>query len=209
MKRDPPALFFRERSEWRAWLRTHHDRQAEAWVAHLKKDSRRQGVPYEDGVEEALCFGWIDGLTRPFDVDFFLQRYTPRKENSIWSESNRERVARLIRKRRMTAGGLSKVEAAKANGQWQAAAQRQDPAWIPPELRAALARRAGALKAFQELPQSIRQMHAYGFSSAKRPETKAKRAQAAIDEALNRMKKRSALRPAAPRSRRGLKHKPT
>jgi len=209
MNRDRPALFFRDRSEWRAWLRAQHDRETEAWVAHLKKGSGRQGMPYEDGVEEALCFGWIDGLTRAFDADFFLQRYTPRKPNSIWSESNKERVARLIRQRRMTAAGLRKVEAAKANGQWEAAAQRQDPAWIPPELRAALARRAGALKAFQELPPSVRQMHAYGFSSAKRPETKAKRAQAAIDEALTRMKTRSALRSASPKSRRGLKTKPT
>lgn len=202
------VLFFDNRRGWRAWLRSNHNRETEAWVAHLKKGSRRQGLPYEDGVEEALCYGWIDGLTRSRDADYFLQRYTPRKPGSIWSESNKARVESLIRRGRMTAAGMQKVDAAKANGQWDAAAQREDPAWIPPGLRAALVRRAGALQAFRALPPSIRQMHSHAFSSAKRPETQARRAQAAIDEALKRMKARAALRPSSPRARRGSKTKP-
>jgi uncharacterized protein YdeI (YjbR/CyaY-like superfamily) len=201
-------MFFEDRREWRAWLRSHHSRETEAWVAHLKKGSGRRGLPYEDGVEEALCYGWIDGLTRSRDADYFLQRYTPRKPGSLWSESNKARVERLLRRGRMTAAGMRKVEAAKANGQWDAAAQREDPAWIPPGLRAALVRRAGALDAFQALPPSIRQMHSHAFASAKRPETQARRAQAAIDEALDRMKARAALRPSSPHSRRGSKAKP-
>ncbi len=201
-------MFFDDRRGWRAWLRSHHNHETEAWVAHLKKGSRRQGMPYEDGVEEALCYGWIDGLTRSRDADYFLQRYTPRKPGSIWSESNKGRVQELIRRGRMTAAGMRKVEAAKANGQWDAAARREDPAWIPPGLRAALVRRAGALDAFRALPPSIRQMHSHAFASAKRPETRARRAQAAIDEALKRSKARAALRPTSPRSRRGSKTKP-
>jgi uncharacterized protein YdeI (YjbR/CyaY-like superfamily) len=208
IKRQRPALFFGNRAEWRAWLRSHHERETEAWVAHVKKGSRRQGLPYEEGVEEGLCYGWIDGLTRSLDADYFLQRYTPRKPGSIWSESNKARVENLIRQGRMTAAGMRKVDAAKANGQWDAAAQREDPAWIPPGLRAALVRRAGALEAFRALPPSVRQMHAYAFSAAKRPETRARRAQAAIDEALTRKKPRAAPRPASPRSRRGPRAKP-
>jgi uncharacterized protein YdeI (YjbR/CyaY-like superfamily) len=208
IERERPVLFFANRAEWRAWLRAHHEGEAEAWVAHLKKASRRQGLPYEEGVEEALCYGWIDGLTHSLDADYFMQRYTPRKPNSLWSESNKARVAELIRRRRMTAAGLRMVEAAKANGQWDAAAQRQDPSWIPEGLRSALARRTGALEAFRSLPPSVRQMHAYGFSIAKRPETRARRAQAAIDEALARMKKVSAVRRTLPRPRRNTKSTP-
>ncbi len=203
------VLFFAHRAEWRAWLRSHHDREAEAWVAQLKKGSRRRGLPYEEGVEEALCYGWIDGLTHSLDADYFMQRYTPRKPNSLWSESNKARVEMLIRRRRMTAAGLRKVEAAKANGQWDAAAQRQDPSWIPEGLRSALARRPGALEAFRSLPPSVRQMHAYSFSIAKRAETRARRAQAAIDAALARMKKAPAHRRNSPRPRRNIKSKPT
>ena len=202
-------MFFGDRAEWRAWLRSHHQRESEAWVAHLKKGSRRLGLPYEAGVEEALCYGWIDGLTRSFDADYFLQRYTPRKLKSVWSESNKARAETLIRRRRMTAAGMRMVEAARANGQWDAAAQRQDPSWIPPGLRSALARQPGALKAFRALPPSVRQMHAYAFSIAKRPETKARRAQTAIDEALTRMKSVAAHRRISPRSRRKIKPKAT
>jgi uncharacterized protein YdeI (YjbR/CyaY-like superfamily) len=206
-ERKRPVLFFANRAEWRAWLRAHHDGEAEAWVAHLKKASRRQGLPYEEGVEEALCYGWIDGLTHSLDADYFMQRYTPRKPNSLWSESNKARVEKLIRRRRMTAAGLRMVEAAKSNGQWDAAAQRQDPSWIPEGLRSALARRTGALEAFRSLPPSVRQMHAYAFSIAKRPETQTRRAQAAIDEALNRRKARTGLRETSQDSRRRPKTK--
>ena len=122
--------------------------------------------------------------------------------------SNKARVEKLIHRGRMTTAGIQKVEAAKANGQWDAAAQREDPAWIPPGLRAALVRRAGALDAFRALPPSVRQMHSHAFSSAKRPETRARRAQAAIDEALNRAKTRTGLRHTSQGSRRRAKTRP-
>jgi uncharacterized protein YdeI (YjbR/CyaY-like superfamily) len=179
-------MLFRNRSEWRAWLRLHHEREAEAWVAHVKKDSHRQGLPYEEGVEEALCFGWIDGQSRALDADFFLQRYTPRKPSSTWSESNKARVERLIRRRRMTRAGMRPVEAAKADGRWQAASQRQDPDWIPEALQVALARKPGALEAYRSLPPSQRQMHGYAVETAKRPETRDRRIRTAIGDAQAR-----------------------
>jgi len=184
------GLFFPDRSAWRAWLRTHHARETEAWVAHVKKGSRRQGLAYEQGVQEALCYGWIDGLTRSLDADYFLQRYTPRKPDSLWSESNKARVEELIRQRRMTRTGLRQVEAAKADGRWQASAQRHDPGWIPEELRIALTREPGALEAFRSLPPSQRQMHGYSIESARRPETRARRIKAAIEFALQRQQAR-------------------
>ncbi len=159
-------------------------------MAHVKKGSRRKGLAYEEGVEEALCFGWIDGLTHALDADFFLQRYTPRKPGSLWSESNTARVQKLIRQRRMTRAGMRHVEAAQADGRWQAATQRQDPSWIPEALQAALALQPGALEAFRALPLSQRQMHGYAVESAKRPETRAKRIQAAIAAAVHRLRSR-------------------
>jgi uncharacterized protein YdeI (YjbR/CyaY-like superfamily) len=179
-------MFFRNRSEWRAWLRLHHDRETEAWVAHVKKGSPRQGLSYNEGVEEALCYGWIDGLTRALDADFFLQRYTPRKLNSVWSESNKARVEELTRRHRMTRAGLRQVEAAQADGRWQAASQRQDPDWIPAALQAALARKPGAMEAYLSLPPSQRQMHGHAVETAKRPDTRERRIQAAMDAALHR-----------------------
>jgi uncharacterized protein YdeI (YjbR/CyaY-like superfamily) len=188
-----PGLFFRNRSEWRAWLRLHHDCESEAWVAHVKKGSTRRGLSYDEGVDEALCYGWIDGLTRSLDADFFLQRYTPRNLDSVWSERNKARVEKLIRQRRMTRAGLRQVEAAQADGRWQAAARRQDPDWIPEALKAALAQQPGALEAYLSLPPSLRQMHGYAIETAKRPETKERRIRAAINDAIRRQ--RASARP--------------
>lgn len=179
-------LYFRDRAAWRAWLRAHHARRTEAWVAHVKKGSRRRGLAYEQGVEEALCFGWIDGLTHALDADFFVQRYTPRKPRSLWSASNVARVERLVRQRRMTRAGMVHVEAARADGRWRAAGLRQDPEWIPDELRTALSRRPGALEAFRALPPSTRRTHGFLVESARRPETRARRIEAAIEVALKR-----------------------
>jgi uncharacterized protein YdeI (YjbR/CyaY-like superfamily) len=184
----PPGLFFRNRADWRAWLRLHHDRETEVWVAQVKKASSRRGLSYEDGVQEALCFGWIDGLTHSLDKDYFLQRYTPRKPNSVWSESNKARAEKLIRQRRMTLSGLRQVRAAQADGRWQDASRREDPNWIPEALHAALARKPGALDAYRSLPASLRRAHGHAVETAKRPETREKRIQAAIDAALRRQR---------------------
>lgn len=197
-----PGLFFRSRSEWRAWLRLRHDRETEAWVAHAKKGSQRRGLTYSEGVEEALCFGWIDGLTHSHDADFFLQRYTPRKPDSVWSESNKARVQELIRQRRMTRAGLRQVEAAQADGRWQDASRSEDPDWIPEALLVALRRTPGALDAYRCLPPSQREMYGHTVETARRPETRLKRIEAAIQAALDHQKAhRSAARPSRRRAR--------
>jgi uncharacterized protein YdeI (YjbR/CyaY-like superfamily) len=146
----------------------------------------RKGLRYEEGVEEALCFGWIDGLVHALDDDYFLQRYSPRKPRSVWSESNKGRVERLIRQRKMTRAGMIHVEAAQADGRWQAAAVRRDPDWIPEALLIALRQTPGALDAYRSLPPSQREMYGHSVEIAKRPETRHKRIQAAIEAALRR-----------------------
>jgi uncharacterized protein YdeI (YjbR/CyaY-like superfamily) len=195
------GLFFRNRSEWREWLRSHHARETEVWVAHLKKGSQRKGLLYSEGVEEALCYGWIDGLTRSLDADFFLQRYTPRKPESVWSENNKARVERLIRARRMTRAGMRHVETAKADGRWQAATERRNPDWIPEPLLAALTRTPGALGAYRSLPPSQREMYGHAIDIAKRPETREKRIRAAIEAAFHRQQSAPSARRQASKSR--------
>ena len=194
------ALFFRDRAAWRAWLRANHARRAEAWVAHVKKGSPRKGLTYEEGVEEALCFGWIDGLMHARDEDYFLQRYSPRKPRSVWSESNKVRVERLIRQRKMTRAGMIHVELAQADGRWQAVAVRRDPDWIPETLLVALRQTQGALDAYRSLPPSQREMYGHAVETAKKPETRAKRIRAAIEAAFRRQQVRRSPRRRTPPS---------
>lgn len=186
------GLFSRHPSEWRAWLRAHHGREAEAWLAHVKKGSGKPGLRYEEGVEEALCFGWIDGLTRSLDADFFLQRDTPGKPGSVWAESNKARVEELDRQRKMTRAGLRPIEAAQDDGRWQDAARRRSPDWIPKALFAALRRTPGALDAYRTLPPSQREMYGHAVETAKRPETREKRIRAAIEAAFHRQHEQAA-----------------
>jgi uncharacterized protein YdeI (YjbR/CyaY-like superfamily) len=112
------ALGFASRDEWEAWLAERHADEREAWVKIVKKGARVPGVSYEDAVETALCYGWIDGLARSLDEDFYAQRFTPRRPRSGWSRSNRDRVARLIEAGRMQPAGLAEVERAQAEGRW-------------------------------------------------------------------------------------------
>ncbi len=92
--------------EWRRWLAQHHEEKKEIWLIYYKKTSRKTGITYEESVEEALCFGWIDGAIKGIDGDTYAGRFTPRRAKSPWSESNRVRVARLLRDGKMTEAGL-------------------------------------------------------------------------------------------------------
>ena len=101
------TLYVPDRAAWREWLAENHVTVPEIWLLYAKKSSGKPGVAYSDAVEEALCFGWIDGLAKKFDADFSAQRFTPRRVKSNWSELNKERVRRLIIAGQMTAAGLA------------------------------------------------------------------------------------------------------
>ena len=100
------TLLITTREEWRDWLAQHHDSYREIWLIYYKKTSGKTGISYEEAVEEALCFGWIDGAIKGIDKETYAGRFTPRRAKSPWSDSNRERVARLLRDGRMTEAGL-------------------------------------------------------------------------------------------------------
>jgi uncharacterized protein YdeI (YjbR/CyaY-like superfamily) len=180
MKETPKRQCFQGRKNWRAWLAAHHATAQEIWLVIHKKHAAKAGLTYVEALEEALCFGWIDGILKRIDDEKHTIRFTPRRKNSIWSEPNRKRVAKLIQEGRMTEAGLAKIEEAKANGQWEKAAVREDVTLVPPELTAALAGNARARENFEKLAPSYRKQFIYWIGTAKRDQTREKRIKTAI-----------------------------
>jgi uncharacterized protein YdeI (YjbR/CyaY-like superfamily) len=144
------------------------------WLRFAKKASGLPTVSYDDAVEEALCFGWIDGRMRPADATFYLQLFTPRKAKSAWAQSNKTRVVRLIEAGLMTPAGLAAIEAAKACGSWDALTAAESLK-VPPELRKAINANARAKQHWPAFSESRRKQFLYYLASAKRPDTREQR----------------------------------
>jgi uncharacterized protein YdeI (YjbR/CyaY-like superfamily) len=152
---DPRTIkSFRSEAAFEAWLRANHARETELWLKIHKKGSGLPTVTNAQAVDVALCWGWIDGLRKSFDGHSFLQRFTPRRARSVWSQINREHVDRLIATGRMTPHGQRQVDAAKADGRWAAAyapIRRMTAADIPDDLRACIEASPRARKTFRTL----------------------------------------------------------
>jgi uncharacterized protein YdeI (YjbR/CyaY-like superfamily) len=152
---DPKKIkSFRSAADFEKWLSKHHARESELWLRVYKKDSGQPTVTVGEALDVVLCWGWIDGLRKAYDESSFLQRYSPRKAKSIWSDINRNNVARLTKAGRMTPHGQKQIDAAKADGRWAAAyapirSHSQDS--IPEDLRAAIDANARARKTFSLL----------------------------------------------------------
>ena len=145
---------FRSATEFEKWLSKHHDRETELWLRIYKKESGQPTVTYAEALEVVLCWGWIDGIKKSYDENSFLQRYSPRKPKSIWSDINRKHVARLTEAGRMTPHGQKHIDAAKTDGRWDAAyapIRSASADTIPKDLRAAIDANARARKTFQSL----------------------------------------------------------
>ena len=168
-------LPFPSRSAWRAWLEANHETSPGVWLMIAKKGSGVTTVTYDEAVDEALCFGWIDGQKRPFDDQYFLQRFTRRSRRSPWSKINTERVARLSEAKQMHASGMREVEAARADGRWDAAYAGQSSAVVPDDLQAALDASPRAAAVFAELDRTNRYAILYRIGSVKKAETRAKK----------------------------------
>jgi uncharacterized protein YdeI (YjbR/CyaY-like superfamily) len=168
------------RDDWRAWLEENHATEKEIWLLHYKKHAGKPGIPYEDAVEEALCFGWIDGIMRRIDEEKYALRYSPRKSGSIWSETNKKRVERMIEQGRMTDAGLAKIKEAKKNGEWRKATQREDTTNIPLDLKKALEANEKARHNFESLAPSYQKQLIWWITSAKMHETRQRRIQKII-----------------------------
>lgn len=163
------------RDRWRAWLVENHAAATEIWLIFYKKHTGRLGLTYVEAVEEALCFGWIDGILKRIDDEKHTVRFSPRRKNSIWSERNKQRVGRLLQEGRMMEAGMIRVNEAKANGQWDKAALREDTTLVPPELTTALTKNAKARISFEKLAPCYRKQFISWVDSAKRDETRQKR----------------------------------
>jgi uncharacterized protein YdeI (YjbR/CyaY-like superfamily) len=173
---------FDTRVQWREWLSGHHGSEREAWLVLYKKGRSESALSLEEAVEEAICFGWIDGKLRSMDDDRYSLRFTPRRAGSVWSVSNIRRVERLTTAGLMTAAGLASVAQAKACGQWQAAIERERTDVIPEDLLRALRGRKGAAARYRNLRTSRRKQLLYWLASAKTVATREKRIAAIVDE---------------------------
>ncbi|HSB89915.1 MAG TPA: YdeI/OmpD-associated family protein [Anaerolineales bacterium] len=182
MPPDQNPLPFASRSEWRAWLKAHHQHANEAWLIICKKTERPSGLALAEAVEEALCYGWIDGKLKSLDRAHYLLRFSPRRRGSVWSVSNIRRVRELIQTGRMTKAGLAKVFEGRLSGQWDAALEREETGRVPPDLEAALRRRKGALGGYRGLRVSRKKMLLHWLQDAKRPETRLKRIRMIVRE---------------------------
>lgn len=171
---------FKTRAAWRAWLEKNYAREKELWLVLYKKNSGKPTVSYDQAVEEALCFGWIDGLTKGIDEEKYAVRFCPRKSGSVWSESNKKRVAKMIAEGKMTAIGLAKVEEAKRNGEWEKAVARENVSNIPADLKRALQADKIAQQNFEILAPSHKRQYIYWITEAKRDETRRKRIQETV-----------------------------
>ena len=158
-----------------------HDRARGLLLRIYKKDSGVPTVTYAEALEQALCFGWIDGQKLPFDENSWVQKFTPRRAKSGWSKINVTHVDRLMQEGQMTPAGLKEVEAAKADGRWATAYDSSATATVPPEFVKELARNAKAKKFYATLNKANLYSIAYRLQTAKRPETKIKRIKLIIE----------------------------
>jgi uncharacterized protein YdeI (YjbR/CyaY-like superfamily) len=160
------------------WMRAHHASAPELWLKVHKKDSGLRSVTCAEALDVMLCWGWIDGLRKSFDEKSFLQRYCPRRARSVWSQINREHVARLIKAGRMTPHGAKQIDAAKADGRWDAAyapIRRASADTIPADLRAAIQANARARKTFETLGRVNLFALAFRTNNMKTPAGRAKK----------------------------------
>ncbi|GAB4109557.1 MAG: YdeI/OmpD-associated family protein [Acidobacteriota bacterium] len=185
-----PAKTFhaRDRETWRRWLEQHASVEREVWLVLFKRDAGEPSVRLEEAVEEALCFGWIDGLVRRIDERQHMVRFTPRRRDSRWSENNKQRVERLIAAGRMTSAGLELVEHARRSGEWEAASGSLRDQPMPDELRCALEKDPESQAWFEGLAPSHRRQYLGWIHEAKRTETRLRRIARTLEMIRNRIK---------------------
>jgi len=169
-------IYLKTREEWRSWLSRNHDRSAGVWLIAYRKGTGKPTLEYESALEEAICYGWIDSLVRKLDETRFMRKFTPRRSGSRWSWSNRERAERLIELGRMAPPGLEKVTDAKESGLWDLTGRPEIPPGIPPELERVLEDNSRAREFFDSLAPSYRKDYIGWIASAKRSETRKRRA---------------------------------
>lgn len=178
---DLPILPFENKKKWAEWLAKQHDKSAGVWLKLGKRASGLASITYEEALDAALCYGWLDGQKKGFDEQYWLQKFTPRGPKSIWSRINTEKVERLIASGEMKPAGLKAIEAAKKDGRWEQAYDSQKNISVPDDFQAALNKNKKAKVFFETLKSVNRYAILFRIHNAKRAETRAKRIQQFVE----------------------------
>jgi uncharacterized protein YdeI (YjbR/CyaY-like superfamily) len=183
-----PILLFETQQDWEAWLKEHHHEAAGIWLKLAKKDAGIASLTYAEALESALCYGWIDGQKASFDHQHWLQKFTPRRPKSIWSQVNCEKATALIAAGRMQPAGLRQVELAKADGRWDQAYASPSRITIPADFQSELDKKPEAQAFFNTLNSANRYAILFRIQTAKRAETRSARIQKFIEMLLKHEK---------------------
>ncbi|MCA9882124.1 MAG: YdeI/OmpD-associated family protein [Anaerolineae bacterium] len=182
-------IIFETQADWEAWLEANHKQPDGIWMQLAKKDSEKVSQTYDEALEIALCFGWIDGQKKGFDDDYWLQKFTPRRKRSKWSQRNVDIVGRLMDAGKIREAGLAEIEAAKADGRWEAAYEGSRKMEVPDDFTALLATDPEAQAFFEQLDSANRYSMLYQIQDAKKPETRQKRIQKFFEMCQRKEKK--------------------
>lgn len=170
-----PIHYFERQLDWTAWLNENHTSSSGVWLQLAKKGADAPSVSYDEAIEMALCFGWIDGQKRTYSDQFWLQKFTRRSEKSVWSKINRDKALALIEAMKMKPAGLKEIERAKLDGRWDAAYDSSSKATVPSDFQSALDGNARAKAFFGTLDSRNRYAVLFRIQTAKHAETRAKR----------------------------------
>ena len=176
------TLYVTKRDDWRKWLKKNHSTRKEIWLIYYKKHTDKPRIPYDDAVEEALCFGWIDSTVKRIDDEKYTQKYSPRRLNSIWSELNIKRAKKMLSEGRMTDVGLAlfmEVEKSGKKASRQKFVKKKLP--VPADLKKALAKNKKALENFKNFAPSYQKTYIFWIRDAKKKETRKRRIKRVVE----------------------------
>jgi uncharacterized protein YdeI (YjbR/CyaY-like superfamily) len=180
-------LYVINRNEWRVWLEKNHKSKKEIWLIYYKKHTGKPRIPYDDAVEEALCFGWIDSTVRKVDEEKYAQKYTPRHSGSIWSQLNIKRAHKMIKEGKMTHVGLALFEEAGKKKSSRIRMMKKKFT-VPVDLKKALAKNKNAMNNFDKFAPSYKKMYILWIDDAKKQETRKRRIKRVIEWAAKNKK---------------------
>lgn len=182
------AIFFPSRGEWRKWLLENYKKSTGIWVGYYKKKTGKPTISVTEGVEEALCFGWINSTIHSLDDERYIQKYLPRKSDSTWSKVSKDAAKRMIRAGKMTEAGLAKINAAKKTGAWQSAYTSKFRMHVPDELNKALEQNPLAKQNFIHFANTYNNMYIGWIMAAKTETTRKKRIEKVVKNSENNIK---------------------
>jgi uncharacterized protein YdeI (YjbR/CyaY-like superfamily) len=179
-KKDFEVKVFKDSEQFRKWLLKYHSKKGGVWLRLFKKASKKKCIDRGDALEEALCFGWIDGQAKTLDEESWLQKFTPRRARSVWSKRNTEIVTKLINSKRMHASGLVEIDKAKADGRWEKAYDSPKNMKVPNDFIIKIKKNKKAYEFFKSLNKANLYAIGWRLQTAKKEETRLKRMAAII-----------------------------